>query len=330
MKVLVSGAGGFLGSHVVSRLLERGHTVRAIIRPASREPRWLSTVELFRADLRVQSDLVLAFNDIDAVIHLAAATSGNEDSQFNSTVVVTERFLTAMALSPVKRLIHISSLVVYDWTKVPKVMDEATPLLSDAYDMGAYTMSKVWQERLVSRFSAAHKWKLTIMRPGFIWGPGHADIGGMGRHFGRLYVMFGPLTRLPLTYITNCADCIVAALESPNSTGEAFNIVDRDEIRVWRYVREYARRTSQRGFLIPIPYCIGLFIAHLAALTSKALFGKNGKLPSLLMPRRYTWQFKPIRFNTKKLRETLRWRPPLSFNECLANSYRSNPSPPVE
>ena len=99
MKVLVSGAGGFLGYHVVDRLLERGHSVRAIVRPASAEPSWCGAVELFRADLRVMTKLPAAFDDIDAVIHLAAATSGDEDAQFSSSVVATERFLEAMAQS---------------------------------------------------------------------------------------------------------------------------------------------------------------------------------------------------------------------------------------
>ena len=61
MRVLVSGAGGFLGRHVVDRLLQRGHEVRAIVRPASTEPTWTGKVEIFHADLRVHDALVAAF-----------------------------------------------------------------------------------------------------------------------------------------------------------------------------------------------------------------------------------------------------------------------------
>src|SRR5690348_1110877 len=107
MKVLVSGGGGFLGRAVVACLLERGHAVRAIVRPSSQKPPWPDTVEVFRADLRVEEDLAPAFDGVDAVLHLAAATSGNEDTQFSSTVVATERFLEAMSKSTVKRLVHV-------------------------------------------------------------------------------------------------------------------------------------------------------------------------------------------------------------------------------
>ena len=117
MKVLVSGAAGFLGHYVVARLIERGHNVRAIIRPSSPNPSWTGEVEIFRADLRASDKLVTAFDGVDAVLHLAAPTSGDEDLQFVSTVVGTERFLEAMSKSSVRRLVHVSSLVVYDWSR---------------------------------------------------------------------------------------------------------------------------------------------------------------------------------------------------------------------
>jgi nucleoside-diphosphate-sugar epimerase len=323
MKVLVSGANGFLGQRVVELLLKRGHSVRALIRPTSTEPHeWEDKVETFRADLRVHDSLVSAFASVDAVIHAAAATSGNEDIQFASTVVATERFLEAMARSSVKRLIHVSSLVVYDWGRAAGTMDEDTPLNKDIYGMGAYTIAKVWQERVVTRYAAAHGWQLTIMRPGFIWGPQHAAIAGMGRHVGRVYLLFGPLTRLPLSHVVNCADCLVTAIEQPLAVGENFNVIDGDGIRVWRYAREYAARTQQPGLLVPIPYRVGMGIAKLASLVSRILFGKKGKLPSLLVPRKFESQFKPLRFSSQKVRDILKWRPPLNFDECLKLTYR--------
>ena len=321
MRVLVSGAGGFLGRYVVDRLLEHNHYVRAIIRPASAVPKWSGEVEIFRADLRDSDNLERAFNAIDAVLHLAAATSGSEDVQFSSSVVATEKFLDAMARSSVKRLVHVSSLVVYDWAGAKRVMDEDTPLLKEPYGMGAYTIAKVWQERVVSKYARANSWDLTIMRPGFIWGRHHEQIGGMGRHVGRAYLMYGPFTRLPLTHVANCADCLVASLEREAAVGETFNVIDGDDIRVWRYVHEFKNRTSAHGLLVPLPYRFGLGLAYLAFFTSRTLFGKKGQLPSLLTPRRFESQFKPIRFSTKKLKERLTWLPPLTFDACLNETY---------
>src|SRR5215475_13440639 len=161
MRVLVSGAGGFLGRRLVERLLKGGHTVRSIIRPAAGASPWQDGVEIFRADLRGHGDLIAAFDNVDAVVHLAAALDGSEDTQFASSVIATERFLDAMARSGVKRLVHVSSLVVYDWSRARGVFDEGTPLLDDMYAMGAYTIAKIWQERVVKKFAAAHSWDIT-------------------------------------------------------------------------------------------------------------------------------------------------------------------------
>jgi nucleoside-diphosphate-sugar epimerase len=324
MRVLVSGAGGFLGRHVVERLLERKHHIRAIVRPASAVPKWPSEVEVFRTDLRNPDNLDSVFDDIDAVLHLAAATSGNEDVQFSSSVVATERFLDAMARSSVKRLVHVSSLVVYDWARAQGTMDENTPILNNPYEMGAYTIAKVWQERVVSKFARANSWDLTIMRPGFIWGRHHEQIAGMGRRVGRAYLMYGPCTRLPLSHVANCADCLVASVEREAAVGETFNVIDGDDIRVWRYVQEFKNRTGRPGFSVPLPYRFGLGLAYLASIISRALFGKKGQLPSLLMPRRFESQFKPIRFSNRKLKEKLAWVPPLTFDACLNETYKRN------
>jgi UDP-glucose 4-epimerase len=324
MKVLVTGAGGFLGCAVVASLLERGHEVRAIVRPSSPIPVWSDKVEIFRADLRVREDLASAFNGVDAVVHLAAATSGNEDMQFASTVVATERFLEAMAKSGVRRLVHVSSLVVYDWSKAKSCMDENTPLEHDPYAMGGYTIAKIWQERVVSRFAEKHSWNVTIVRPGFIWGADHAQIAGMGRQFGRVYLLFGPFARLPLCHVANCADCLASMVANPAASGKIFNVLDGDDIRVWRYAREYARGTGQRALFLLVPYRAGLAVAQLAAFVSRKLFGRKGKLPSLLTPRRFESQFKPIRFSNQLVRNTLSWTPRMTFEECLDPSYKRN------
>ena len=95
MKVLVTGANGFLGVHVVSALLARGHQVRALIRPAasSDDLSARGVSDIVRADLRSARELEQVFAGVDVLVHLAAAVTGGEDAQFASTVVGTERLL---------------------------------------------------------------------------------------------------------------------------------------------------------------------------------------------------------------------------------------------
>src|SRR4051812_50228740 len=86
MKILVTGANGFLGQHVVSALLARRHQVRVLVRPAADldQTSWRNQVDVFRADLRSTSNLESAFNGIDVLVHLAAAVTGGGDAQFSA------------------------------------------------------------------------------------------------------------------------------------------------------------------------------------------------------------------------------------------------------
>src|SRR5262249_26039464 len=142
-----------------------------------------------------------------------------------------------------------------------------------------------------------------------------------GRRFGRVNLMFGPLTRLPLCHVANCADCLVSVVENPATIGQSFNVIDGDDIRVLRYVREFARRGGKTKLLLAVPYRLGYGLARFAAFTSHVLFGKNAKLPSLLTPRRFEAQFKPVRFSNQKLIKFLSWKPPMNFAECVKMTY---------
>lgn len=321
MKVLVAGAGGFLGRCVTEHLARRGHRVRAMLRPAATAPEWGTRVEVVRAELRGEGELAPALDDMDAVVHLAAAVGVDEDTMFASTVVGTERLLLAMARSPVRRLVFASSFVVYDWARARGTLDERTPLAEDIYTRGPYDVTKWWQERLVERLSAEHGFALTILRPGFVWGPGRAAIAAAGRRVGPVHLLVGPWTRLPLTHVENCADCFARVLEHEASIGQCFNVVDDDSVRAWRYHRAFVRGTGYDALTVPVPYVVARTLASGATQLSRRLFGARGKLPSLLSLSRFEAVFKPLRYSNRKLREQLGWAPPLSFEACVRATY---------
>ena len=321
MKVLVTGANGFLGSHVVERLLRSNHDVTALIRPASKPPCWSGKVRIFKIDLRAPSGLEDALQGIDTVVHVAAATSGTEDMQFASTVGGTEKLLAAMAKAGVRRLVHISSFVVYDWAHAGRTLDESTPLETAIYGMGGYAIAKFWQERIVLRHAEQNNCKTVILRPGFIWGAGHAEISGMGRSFGRLFMVISPANVLPLTHVRNCADCIGAAVEADLPSGEVFNVVDKFKVSTWGYTGDVLKGSKKRAWRFPVPYWLGMAVARGASAASVRRFGPRGQLPSLLAKRRFQAQFRPLHFSTSKLTRVLKWTPPLSYRQCLEETF---------
>ena len=328
MRVLVTGAGGFLGRHIVAALLRRGHSVRVLIRPSSRidDLDWVDRVHVVRADLRSPGPLAPAFEEIEVLVHLAARVGGSDSAQMADTVVGTERLLEAMAHSATRRLVLASSFSVYGWGAVRGPLTEESPLESDLYNRDGYAIAKTWQERIVRRMSREHDWDLTVLRPGFIWGRDHEYLAGLGQKLGRWHLVFGPSARLPLTHVENCADCFALAVENPRASGETFNVIDGHEVSTWRYLGEYLRRTGTRGHRIPIPYVAALSGSLLADWINRRLCRGQARLPGLLVPCRLRARFKPLSFSNRKLQEVLEWRPPLDLAECLRRTYNAEPA----
>lgn len=322
MKIMVTGANGFLGRHVVSALLARGIEVRAMVRPAAPLDRlgWPYQVDVFRADLRTSRELKGAFDGVDGLIHLAAVVSGSDDAQFAGTVVGTERLLDAMAASACRRMVLCSSFSVYDYSSTRQILEENAPLhqLPEVYARDGYTISKWWQERVTRRYAEKHSFELTVLRPGFIWGRDHGYLAALGQQFGRHHLVIGPLTRIPMTHVENCADVFAIAATDPRASGQTLNVVDGPGERIWSYLADYMRGSGQRGLRLPVPYWLALAAVRLASIT---VFRRATKVPSILIPRRFESRLKPLHFENRRLRETLGWTPPLNYQECLARTY---------
>jgi UDP-glucose 4-epimerase len=323
LKVLVTGASGFLGRHVVAALLQRRYEVRVLVRPATEidSLAWAEQVDVFRGDLRSPTSLVPAFDNIDVLVHLAARVGGSDSAQMADTVMGTERLLEAMSRSGTRKLVLASSFSVYGWSDVGRTLTEESPLESDLYRRDGYAIAKTWQERVAQRMSQEHNWDLTILRPGFIWGRDHEYLAGLGQKLGRWHFVFGPSTQLPLTYVENCADCFADVVGNRRAAGETFNLVDGHEISVWRYLGEYVQRTGMREYRVPIPYRLALVPVQIVDWINRQFWHGKLKLPGLLIPCRFQARFKPVRFSTRKLREVLGWSPPLAFARCLEHAY---------
>lgn len=316
MRVLVTGATGFLGRYVVAAAVRDGHSVTALVRPSREiaDDYFPEGVNIARGDVRDGACLPAALHDIDAVIHLAACVIGDDDSQFSSTVVGTENLLTAMATQNVTRLVHCSTFSVYDWQHADKKIDEFSPLEADLYARDGYAISKTWQERLVRRTAAEHAWQLTVLRPGFIWGAGSELIAGIGQSVGPLHFVIGGLRPLPLTYVENCADCFVSALDNQAAVGETYNVIDADTATAWHYMGECLKARVASGWRVFVPYWLGIGVAQVATWTSKILFGPTGKLPGLFVPIKFRARFRPLEFPNRKLLEQLGWQPKWNFS----------------
>ena len=140
---------------------------------------------------------------------------------------------------------------------------------------------------------------------------------------GHAHLVFGPASRLPMTYVENCADCISTVVDTPQASGETFNIVDGHDVSSWTYIGEYLSRTGSAGRRIPVPYQLALTGARLVEWIDQQCWNGEARLPGLLIPRRFQSRFARARVSTRKLRDVLGWRPPFDFAQCLQRTYRT-------
>ncbi|NER78832.1 MAG: NAD(P)-dependent oxidoreductase [Leptolyngbya sp. SIO1D8] len=319
MHLLVTGANGFLGQYTVANALQQGHQVRAVSRrslPFGGQQAHLTWVQ---ADLSKSPDQLLPLLDnIDAVVHLAAAVTGDFATQYASTVKATEHLLQAMSRSGVTKLIAISSFSVYDYHLIPEnnILDEASPLESVPEQRNIYTQMKLKQEQLVREF-AAHGGRVTILRPGMIYGPDHLCNAFFGTPIiERLWLRVGRHAQLPLTYVNHCADAIIQAIDCPTVTGQTLNIVDDDLPNQVTYTTLVRERLEKSVISLVIPWPWMKHLANFVWSLNQSLGGRI-RLPGLLTPAQLQARYKPLRYSNNKAKQMLGWQPQNSLIEAL-------------
>lgn len=237
MKILVTGAAGFVGSHVVERLLAAGHHVvgldafvpyypRAVKEENIAAARSNDRFKLVEFDLRHDA-LDATVDGVDVIIHEAAMAGlmlSWRDLELYATcnLIGTQRLLDAAVTAGVRRFVHVSTSSVYGANAVG---DESQPTVPTS----PYGITKLAAEHLVRAATARHGLNATILRYFSIYGPRQRP--DMAYHLFTRALMAGePITvygdglqSRANTFIDDCVAGTVAAIAS-DSIGEAFNI----------------------------------------------------------------------------------------------------------
>ncbi|MEN1972036.1 NAD-dependent epimerase/dehydratase family protein [Luteimonas sp. MJ204] len=327
MRVLVTGAGGFLGRHVAASLLEQGvDQLRLHFR--GRPPAGLveqlverfpsASIETVGANLLYRHDLDAVTAGVDCVVHAAAGMRGSAADMFANTVVGTRNLLDASVASGVRRLVLVSSFSVYrtEGLATGAVHDESVPIEDVGISKGAYAHAKTRQEQLVDSYRQAGGLETVTLRPGVIYGPGAAGPSSrVGILAMGLFFSLGRRAELPLTYVENCADAIaLAALRAPD--GAAYSVVDDDLPDCADYLRGY--RARMRGIrMLPVPYWALL-------LGSRGLVAYNrrskGQLPAVFTPYIVRSMYRRFRHSNAALK-ALGWTPKVATAEGMRRTF---------
>jgi nucleoside-diphosphate-sugar epimerase len=309
VKVLLTGAGGFLGPHVAESLLANGVTdLRLQYRLAVPQSRLMSLRQRFpaahlesvTANLLAQNALQGLLDGIDCIVHAAAGTRGAAADMFLNTVVATRNLLDAAVAARVRRIVLISSFSVYRTESLARgtLLTESSPVEPVGVAKGPYGYSKTRQEHLFQEYQQRYGFEAVILRPGVIYGPAggafspRVGISALGWFFN-----LGGRARLPLTYVENCADAIArAAMHSP--PGGIFNVVDDDLPTCSDYLRRY-RREVRKLRVMRLPYWAFLLAARSLTRYSKR---SNGQLPAVFTPYIVRSMYRPLRYDNTALK----------------------------
>jgi dTDP-glucose 4,6-dehydratase len=241
-RVAVTGAAGFIGSHLVERLLDRGADVTAFVRYNSRSENGLLATEhdrlsIVRGDVRDLETIGGLTADIDVVFHLAALV-GIPYSYIHVGEVVavnvlgTLNILTAAKEADLERVVIASTSEVYGNARfVP--MDESHP----KQPQSPYAASKVASDAIGTSFHAAFALPVTIVRPFNTYGPRQSDRAIIPTIISQALVsdevVLGSVTpRRDFTYVADTAEGFIAAAESDAAVGRELNLGTGDEISV--------------------------------------------------------------------------------------------------
>jgi nucleoside-diphosphate-sugar epimerase len=332
--VLITGAGGFIGTRVVGRLLELGfRNIRCLLRPSSAVSKLeapgtsrqqATRVEVVRGNLLSQQDCVRATRDVAVIVHLAAARGEKSfpDAYMNS-VVTTRNLLQASLTNPsLRRFVNVSSFAVYSNTHKSRgrLLDESCPVEPRPHLRGhAYTFAKVKQDQLVEHYGTQFGLPYVIVRPGYVYGVGNEAITnrvGIGT-FG-VFLHLGGANTIPLTFVDNCADALTLAALKPGIDGQVFNVVDDELPSSRQFLRLYKRRV-RRFRSIYLPHAMSY---ALCALWERYSVWSKGQLPPAY--NRLAWHafWKSTRYSNQKAKTVLGWSPRVPTAEALDRYFR--------
>ncbi len=323
MKILITGASGFLGGHMAEMFVEAGHHVRAFVRRTSRtELLERLGLEMVRGDLKDHDSLRKAVAAMEVVVHAASTTSGVPQEFVEATVRGTRALLATAEKAGVKRFVHLSSIGV---VKMPRRADrrpiaEDAPYEDDPALLTNYIQSKIGAEREVLEFARDGRMQVIVLRPGILYGPrGRWNLARMGYALGANgYVIIGNGgNTLPVCYVRNCASAVLRAAESAHAEG-IFNVVDDESFTQLEYLRRLKEDVRPRLKIVCLPYLIARALGKMAGMATRPL----GR-PSPLRPAHLIACQRRLAYSNQRAKEALGWRPETGKEEALAATMHS-------
>lgn len=272
MRALVTGASGFLGSHLVRRLTDEGQEVAVLARRGSSRRRLVGLpVEEFVGDLGDADTLRTAAAGRQLVVHCAARCSavGSYEEFRSANTVGTQQLLEAVRSSSrcLRRLVHISTTDVYGYPRRPG--DESAPTRRVGLP---YNETKIDAERSM-RQGIEEGLPIVVLRPATLYGPGSpAVVTSIVRALeaGAMAHINGGREHAGLIHVSDVVDAVVAAVSSDRAVGRTYNLCNEEHVTWRRFTDTLADIIGAPRPRLSLPLRAALGAARLAEFFASA------------------------------------------------------------
>lgn len=254
MKTLLTGANGFVGSHVLDRLRTAGHDVAIMIRRTSDTrfiERHMSSVDVRYGSLGDANSLDAAVRGVSCVIHCAAVTKAlRRRDYFRVNAEGTLDLVEACnrADSPLQRFVHVSSLAVSG----PGTIEQPAREDGEPQPVTAYGESKLLAEQHLAERCRAN---YTVLRPAAVYGPRDSDFF---LAFKAVAGGFAPLVGgggqpLSLAYVEDVAEAIVRTVEAGGPLGGIYHIAHPEPATQRSVLEAIGSAVGRKPLMMPLP-----------------------------------------------------------------------------
>jgi len=327
MRILVTGATGFIGSHLVENLLPTGHQVRVLIR---REPveypfSWLSdnSVEIVKGNITNTADVAKATKNRDVIFHLAAmlgkwGVPGQTYHEVN--VSATEALITQSLEAGVEHFIYLSTAGVMGWlTTVPADIDHPYAPVS------LYEKTKCQAELKVKQAITEKNLPATIIRPSHVYGPRDPNTVKLFKmmKLGRVFpVIGGGHSLFQPVYVDDMIQALISCVSTKAALGKTYIVAGSEAITFREFFDLSAKLMGYRTLLMSFP----LSLARLAATVSEGLGRIVNREPPLTLSR-VDFFSRQQAYSIARIQEDTGFVPQVSIEDGLQKTikwYRDN------
>ena len=285
MKVLVTGAAGFLGGHLVDMLVERGDEVRAMVRPVEDVSylRTLPGVEIVHGDLTNETSLKKAVQGVQRVYNVAAKTGpwGAESAYKAVNVWGVADLIRAAMDAGVQRIVHTSSITVYGHHLGGIVSEDHAYHTED----NPYSRTKIEGEKLIADLVQGSGAPVVIVRPAWIYGP--RDEASFGRFVarvesGKYFIIGSGQNVVPAVYVRDVAQGLIKAGDAGDHViGRAYTLADDRRVTQREFMDAIADTLNVPRLSLNVPFAALYTAGRSAELVWQGLGRRNAAPPPL-------------------------------------------------